>query len=47
MVFRRIGGPWFKFIKVLGFSRRVLRYEVPNDQLKYYEVVLDDFHVDF
>ena len=47
MVFRSIGGPWVKFIKVLGFSSRVLWYEVPNHQLKYYGVVLDDFHVDF
>ena len=43
MVFRRIGGPLVEFIK---FSPRVLWYEVPNHQYKYYGVVLDEFHVD-
>ena len=43
MVFRRIGGPWVKFIKVLGFSPRVLWYEVLNHQLKYYGVVFGLF----
>ena len=47
MVLYRIGGPWVKCIRVLGFSPRVLWYEVPNHQYKCYGVVLDDFHVDF
>ena len=44
MMFRRIDGPLGEFI---GFLPRVLWYEVPNHQYKYFEVVLDDFHDDF
>ena len=37
MMFRRIDGPLGEFI---GFLPRVLWYEVPNHQYKYFEVVL-------
>ena len=43
-MFRRIDGPLGEFI---GFLPRVLWYEVPNHQYKYFEVVLNDFHDDF
>ena len=39
MVYRRIGRPLVKFIRVLGFSPKVLCYEVPNHQYKYFGVV--------
>ena len=39
MVYRRIGRPLVKFIRVLGFSPKVLWYEVPNHQYKYFGVV--------
>ena len=39
MFYRIIGRSLVKFIRVLGFSPRVLRYEVPNHQSKYFGVV--------
>ena len=44
MGFRRIGGPLVEFIR---FSPRVMWFEVPNHQYKYYGVVLDEFHDEF
>ena len=45
MVYRRIGRPLVKFIRVLGFLPRVVWYEVLNHQYKYLELFLDEFHV--
>ena len=47
MVLYRIGGPWVKFIRVLGFSPRVLWYEFQTTNTSIMELFLDDFHVDF
>ena len=44
MGFRRIGGP---LVELIRFSPRVLWYKVPNNQYKYYGVVLDEFHDEF
>ena len=41
MVFRRIGGHWFKFIRVLGFSPRVLWYEFQTTNTIVIELFLD------
>ena len=35
---------WWTFGRVLGFSPRVLWFEVPKHQFKCYGVFLDDFH---
>ena len=36
---------WWTLVELLGFSPRVLLYEVPNHQYKCYGVVFDKFHV--
>ena len=48
MGFRRIGGPLVEFIRVIGFSPRVLWYEFQTTNTSIMELLfLDDFHVDF
>ena len=44
MVLYRIGGPWVKFIGVLGFSPSVLWYEFQSTNSSVMELFLDYFH---
>ena len=46
MMFRRIGGPLVKFKRVLGFSPKVLWYELQITNTSILELFLDDFHDD-
>ena len=46
MGFRRIGGPLVEFIRVLGFSPRVLWYDFQITNSSVMKVFLDDFHDD-
>ena len=47
MMLRRIGGPLVKFKRVLGFSPKVLWYELQTTNISVVELFLDDFHDDF